>query len=65
MAHTDSCEQGFACNAYYKLYYYIKLFRKVKQFFKKYRSFCAKKSDFPYFSSMKTAALLAIGRKFV
>ena len=34
MAHTDSCEQGFACNAYYKLYYYIKLFRKVKQFFK-------------------------------
>ena len=46
MAHTDSCEQGFACNAYYKLYYYIKLFRKVKQFFKNTAPFARKNQIF-------------------
>ena len=46
MAHTDSCEQGFACNAYYKLYYYIKLFRKVKQFFKNTTPFARKNQIF-------------------
>ena len=46
MAHTDSCEQGFACNAYYKLYYYIKLFRKVKQFFKNTVPFARKNQIF-------------------
>ena len=46
MAHTDSCEQGFACNAYYKLYYYIKLFRKVKQFFKNAAPFARKNQIF-------------------
>ena len=46
MAHTNSCEQGFACNAYYKLYYYIKLFRKVKQFFKNTAPFARKNQIF-------------------
>ena len=46
MAHTGSCEQGFACNAYYKLYYYIKLFRKVKQFFKNTAPFARKNQIF-------------------
>ena len=46
MAHTNSCEQGFACNAYYKLYYYIKLFRKVKQFFKNTAHFARKNQIF-------------------
>ncbi len=49
MAHTDSCEQGFACNAYYKLYYYIKLFRKVKQFFKNTALFAWKNQIFHVF----------------
>ena len=46
MAHTNSCDQGFACNAYYKLYYYIKLFRKVKQFFKNTAPFARKNQIF-------------------
>ena len=49
MAHTVLCEQGFCLYANYKLYYYIKLFRKVKQFFKNTAPFARKNQIFHVF----------------
>ena len=56
--------KDFACNAYYKLYYYTKHWCKVKHFLKK-SSLLREKIAFSIFSVFRRAALLAIRRKFV